>query len=184
MPDPIVEVSAVTTRLELPRPITLGSMHIAHRAYAVVTVRTESGLEGNAFALSRDAPVAAVVNEQLAPVLVGGDSDLVAARHDECFRATVASGRVGVVLRALSLVDVALWDVKGKRAGLPLGRLLGGNAPEVPTLLVGGYPTGEPPEELAARVGEYGRRGWRLLKLARVADPAAMRRLLDASREA
>jgi L-alanine-DL-glutamate epimerase-like enolase superfamily enzyme len=181
VPDPIVEVTAVTTRLELPRPIVLGTMRIASRAYAVVTVRTESGLEGNAFALSRDAPVAAVVQQQLAPVLVGRDSDLVAARFDECFRATVASGRVGVVLRALSLVDVALWDVKGKRAGLPLWRLLGGNAPEVPAMVVGGYPTGEPPEELAARVGEYGRDGWPLVKLARVGDHAVMRRLVDAS---
>jgi L-alanine-DL-glutamate epimerase-like enolase superfamily enzyme len=179
--DPVVEVRAVTTRLELPRPLTLGTMRIAHRAYAVVTVRTESGLEGNAFALSRDAPVAAVVNDQLAPALLGKDSDLVAARHDDCFRATVASGRVGVVLRALSLVDIALWDVKARRAGLPLWRLLGGNAPEVPALLVGGYPTGEPPEELGARVGEYGRQGWRAVKLARLGDADAMRRVLDAS---
>src|SRR5207249_2121624 len=77
-----------------------------------------------------------------------------------------------------------LWDVKAKRAGFPLWRLLGGNDPEVPTLIVGGYPTGEPPEELAARVGEYGRQGWRLLKLARLGDPDTMRRLLDASLEA
>src|SRR3954454_21344642 len=138
MVDPIAEVRAVTTQLDLPRPLQLGSMHIAHRAYAVVTVRTESGLVGKAFALSRDAPVAAVANEQLAPVLVGRDSDLVAARFDDCFRATIASGRVGVVMRALSLVDVALWDLKGQRAGLPLWRLLGGFAPEVPAMIVGG----------------------------------------------
>jgi L-alanine-DL-glutamate epimerase-like enolase superfamily enzyme len=182
--DPIAEVQALTTRLELPRPITLGTMRITHRAYAVATVRTESGLEGKAFALSRDAPVAAVVSQQLAPVLVGRDSELIAARADECFRATVAAGRVGVVMRALSLVDIALWDVKAQRAGLPLWRLLGGNAREVPTMIVGGYPRGEPPEELAAKVGEYGRRGWRLLKLARMADLEAMRRLLAASLEA
>ncbi len=183
MSDPITAVRAVTTQLELPRPLTLGTMHIAHRSYAVVTVTTESGLQGKAFALSRDAPVAAVVESQLAPVLVGRDSDLIAARFDECFRATVASGRVGVVMRALSLVDIALWDVKAQRAELPLWRLLGGYAPEVPTMMVGGYPTGGSPEELVARVCEYGARGWKLLKVARTADRDAMRRLLIGSLE-
>jgi L-alanine-DL-glutamate epimerase-like enolase superfamily enzyme len=181
--DPIVAVRAVTTRLELPRPIELGSMRIAHRAYAVVTIQTEAGLEGKAFALSRDAPVAEVIERQLAPVLVASDSDLVAARFDECFGAMVASGRVGIGMRALSLVDIALWDLKGQRAGLPLWRLLGGFAAEVPTMIVGGYPTGEPPEELAARIGDYGRSGWRLVKLARLGDAEAMRRLLAGSLE-
>jgi L-alanine-DL-glutamate epimerase-like enolase superfamily enzyme len=182
--DPIAEVEALTTRLELTQPITLGTMHITHRAYAVVTVRTESGLEGKAFALSRDAPIAAIVSEQLAPILVGRDADLVAARADECFRATVASGRVGLTMRAFSLVDIALWDIKAQRARLPLWRLLGGNAREVPMMVVGGYPTGEPPEELGAKIAEYGRRGWRLVKLARMADPEAMGRLLAAWGEA
>ena len=49
-------------------------MRTAHRAYAVVTVRRKAGFEGKAFALSHDAPVATVVDEQLAPVLVGRDS--------------------------------------------------------------------------------------------------------------
>jgi L-alanine-DL-glutamate epimerase-like enolase superfamily enzyme len=182
--DPIVDVSALTTRLELPRPITLGSMHITHRAYAVVSVRTASGIGGSAFALSRDAPVAAVVNDQLAPVLLGRDSDRVAARFDECFRTTVAVGRVGIGMRALSLVDIALWDVKAKRAGLPLWRLLGGHGREIPTMVVGGYPTGEAPEELGEKVAEYGRRGWPLVKVARIGDPEAMRRLLASARAA
>jgi L-alanine-DL-glutamate epimerase-like enolase superfamily enzyme len=182
--DPIVEVRARTIRLPLPRPLQLGPMQIAHRAYAVVTLRTASGFVGNAFSLSRDAPVAAVVNEQLAPLLVDRDAELVTARWQECFDATISVGRVGVVMRALSLVDIALWDVKAQRAGLPLWRLLGGADARVPTLMVAGYPTGEPPEELGERVGEYGREGWRLLKLARTPDSAAMRRLIQASTSA
>jgi L-alanine-DL-glutamate epimerase-like enolase superfamily enzyme len=176
--DPIVDVGAVTTRIDLPRPITLGSMHIAYRAYTVVTVRTESGIEGNAFSLSRDAPIAEVVNRQLAPALEGKDSDAIAARWDDGFRATIAAGRVGVVMRALSLVDVALWDAKGQRAGLPLWRLLGGHGSRVPCLMVGGYPTADAPEELGAKVAANGRAGWRLLKIARGGDPGAMRRIL------
>src|SRR4051794_13546034 len=113
--DPITEVEALTTRLELPRPLRLGPLEIRHRDYVVVTVTTASGLEGKAFSLTRGTPAAAVVSEVLAPLLVGRDADLVAARWDECFRATIAAGRTGVVMRALSLVDAALWDVKAQR---------------------------------------------------------------------
>src|SRR5438874_6894971 len=185
MKDEIVRVEAVTTVLELPRPLQLGPMRISRRAYVVVTVTTAAGLEGRAFALSRDAPVAASVSEQLAPVVVGRDSDLISACWEACFRGTIASGRVGVVMRALSLLDMALWDIKARRAGLPLWRLLGGYAPRVPAVLVAGYPSGQEPEELGERVGAYGREGWRLLKIARIHEPAEMRRLLaSASRSA
>lgn len=81
-------------------------------------------------------------------------------------------------MRALSLVDIALWDVKGKRAGLPVWRLLGGNQPEVPCILVAGYPTGEPPEALGAKVAEHAASGYEWLKVARTADPGSLKRLL------
>jgi L-alanine-DL-glutamate epimerase-like enolase superfamily enzyme len=178
MSDRIVAVEAVTVVLELPRPLQLGPMTISRRAYAVVTVATAGGFEGRAYALSRDAPIAACVNEQLAPVLLGRDADLISACWEAGFRGTIAAGRVGAVIRALSLVDIALWDIKAQRAGLPLWRLLGGYGPRVPAVMVAGYPTGQQPEELGERVAAYGRAGWRLLKLARVPDPGEMRRLL------
>src|SRR5207244_2587217 len=85
-------------------------------------------------------------------------SDLISACWEACFRSTIASGRVGVVMRALSLLDMALWDIKARRAGLPLWRLLGGYAPTVPAVLVAGYPTGQEPEELGEKVGACA--GW------------------------
>ncbi|MFI5427069.1 hypothetical protein [Aeromicrobium sp. UC242_57] len=50
-------------------------------------------------------------------------------------------GRTGLVMRAISLVDIALWDIQAKRAGLPLHRLLGGMRDEVPAIFVAGYPS-------------------------------------------
>jgi L-alanine-DL-glutamate epimerase-like enolase superfamily enzyme len=179
--DAIRSVDAFTVALDLPRPLRLGDMEIARRAYAVVVITTDSGISGKAYALSRDAPVASTVRDQLAPVLLGQDADLVSARWEDCFRATIAPGRVGVMMRAISLVDIALWDIKAQRASLPLWRLLGGNSPDVEMMLVAWYPTGEPPEALGARVAEYGQEGNRLLKVARVPDPEEMRRLLDSA---
>jgi L-alanine-DL-glutamate epimerase-like enolase superfamily enzyme len=177
--DAIRSVDAFTVALDLPRRLQLGDMEIARRAYAVVLITTDSGISGKAYALSRDAPVASTVREQLAPVLLGRDADLVSARWEDCFRATIAAGRVGAIMRAISLVDIALWDIKAQRAGLPLWRLLGGYSSDVEMMLVAGYPTGDGPEALGAKVAEYGREGNRLLKVARVPDPDEMRRLLD-----
>jgi L-alanine-DL-glutamate epimerase-like enolase superfamily enzyme len=179
--DAIRSVDAFTVALDLPRRLRLGDMEIARRAYAVVVITTDSGISGKAYALSRDAPVASTVRDQLAPVLLGQEADLVSARWEDCFRATIAAGRVGAVMRAISLVDIALWDIKGQRAGLPLWRLLGGYMPDVEMMLVAGYPTGDQPEVLGAKIGEYGREGNRLLKVARVPDPEEMRRLLDSA---
>lgn len=176
--DPIASIEASTVVLPIPRPLHLGPMVITERAYAVVTVRTSDGLEGHAIALSRGAPVAAAVNDLLAPALLGQSADRIEAAWDLAYRATIAAGRVGVVMRALSLVDIALWDIKGRRAGLPVWRLLGGDNPEAPCVMVAGYPTGDGPEALGHRVAQFADQGHRLLKVARVSEVDGMRSLL------
>ena len=55
------------------------------------------------------------------------------------FDGTVQIGRKGVLLRAISVVDIALWDLKGKRADLPLYKLLGASTDSVPAYASGGY---------------------------------------------
>lgn len=181
--DRIATVEATTVTLPIPRPLRLGSSTITQRRYAVVRVSTTDGLRGEAFALSRDTPVAATVRELLAPMLVGRPADAIAATGDALFRGALAGGRVGTFMRALSLVDIALWDIKGKRAGLPVWRLLGGGEPEVGCMLVAGYPTGEPSEELGEHVAACAREGHRLLKVARAASPDDTRRLLATAAE-
>lgn len=176
--DPIVTVAATTLVVPLPRPLRLGAMEIAQRRYAVATVRTRHGLVGRAYSLTRDLPVTALV-EQLSPLLVGRDADLIAGRYDDCVRATVAGGRTGALMRAVALIDIALWDIKAQRARLPLWRLLGGGAQRVPLVLVAGYPRDdEPVAELARRVLDHAAAGHTLLKVARAPDRERMRGLL------
>lgn len=169
----------------LASPILLGSTTITEREFLFVRITTEAGIQGTAFALSRGLPSEAFVAQVLAPVLIGRDGDLVEERLGECLAALPAPSRVGMVKRALSLVEIALWDAKGRRLGSPLWRLLGGRRPSVPVLVVGGYLTGDAsPEDVGARLGRLGEEGYPLLKIARAPTPELTRRLLTAARRA
>jgi L-alanine-DL-glutamate epimerase-like enolase superfamily enzyme len=82
---------------------------------------------------------AALVDELLAPVAVGHDADDIVGLWERLYRATLLSGRRGGVLRAVSAIDIALWDLKGKRLGVPVAVLLGGAATAIPAYASGGY---------------------------------------------
>jgi L-alanine-DL-glutamate epimerase-like enolase superfamily enzyme len=180
----IARVEAVDVRVPLPQPLQLGTMRIAERGYAVVSVTTDDGLSGHAIALNRDTPVAAAVNGVLARAIVGTPADRIGEAWERMFASTIAAGRVGTVLRGLSLIDIALWDVKGKRAGLPVWSLLGGARETVGVAIVGGYPRADlRPEEIGERVAAYSRDGYDVVKIARASDNAVTRRILHTARD-
>ena len=96
----------------------------------IVEVKTGDGLigYGEAFAYGVPQAVADVVNHTLRPLLIEQDASDIAGIADSLFRKTHLFGRYGVTTFAISGVDIALWDLAGKRAGLPLYALLGGAA--------------------------------------------------------
>jgi L-alanine-DL-glutamate epimerase-like enolase superfamily enzyme len=69
--------------------------------------------------------------------------------------------------------------VKGKRVGLPVWRLLGGDDPATTCVMVAGYPTGDNAKVLGERVAEYAREGHSLVKVAYDKRPEHMRTLLE-----
>jgi len=173
-------VRAGTATLPLPAPLRLGPVVVTEREYAAVEVETDDGLVGKAYCLTRNAPVVACVERLVTPVVMGREWSGPEEAWDACSRATVLIGRTGLVVRAIGLVDIALWDIAAQRAGLPLWRHLGGADPTAPAMLVASYPlTDRTPESLAADVVRYGAAGWWLLKIARDSDPDRMRRWLE-----
>ena len=99
---------------------------MSSRSYVVVRVRASSGLEGHGYAFGRGLPIGAIIREALAPLLVGAD-----ARFPERDPRGSCPARTGHIQSrdcfpaACSAVDLALWDLIGKRAGLPVADLLG-----------------------------------------------------------
>ncbi len=178
----VVAIRSGTAVLPLPAPLRLGPLEIREREYAAVEIETDDGLIGNAYCLTRNAPVAACVERLVAPVVSGRHVD-PAVCWDACSRATVTIGRSGLVVRAIGLVDVALWDVAAQAAGVPVWRLLRseGEPGTTPVMIVSAYPLSDrTPESLADDVIRHADAGFGLLKVARDADPDRMRRLLAA----
>jgi len=178
--DAVASVESSTVVLPLPQALRVGSMTIAAREYATVRLTTESGLVGKAYCLTRNAPVAEAVDRLFTPLVAGEDSSDIAGLRAQCLRANVMIARTGLAVRALGLVDVALWDVAAQRDGVPLHRLLGREATPPETMMIAAYPSeGRSSEALAADVAAYAAKGYRLLKIARSGDVELMRHWLD-----
>ncbi len=98
----------------------------------LVKVSTDDGLVGwgEAFGYFCANAVAAVVRDMVAPVVVGQDSRDPAALNLALQHRLHLHGRYGITIFAISGLDIALWDIAGKRAGVSVARLLGGRKRE------------------------------------------------------
>lgn len=174
----IAGIRTATAALPLPAPLHLGAMTVTRREYSAVQASDDDGRVGVSSCLSREAPMAEIVERLVAPHAVGVDADDPAAAWERMLRGSAIVGRVGLVRRAIGLVDIALWDVAARRAGVPLWRMLGtGDAPR-DAMLVAAYPSADrSPREVADEVLAQAD-GWAQVKISRMPDPAYMRDLL------
>ncbi|EYT60824.1 MULTISPECIES: enolase C-terminal domain-like protein [Microbacterium] len=174
----IARIDTATAALPLPAPLHLGAMTVTRREYSAVQATADDGTNGVAYCLSREAPMAEIVDRLVAVHAVGADADDPAATWERMLRGSAIVGRVGLVRRAIGLVDIALWDIAARRAGLPLWTLLGtGDGPRE-SMLVAAYPSADrTPREVADEVLAQAD-GWTNVKISRMPDPAYMRDLL------
>ena len=101
------------------------------RNYVLVKIETDEGLYGwgDATLNGRELAVASALEDHIAPLLIGRDPDRIEDTWQMLFRGTYWRGGP-VLMTALAGIDLALWDIKGKRAGLPVYSLLGGRTRE------------------------------------------------------
>ena len=81
--DPIRSLECFDCKVPLPRPLQVGASTVSHRSYVIVRVTAASGAQGTGFSFGRGLPVAAIIQQAFASIVVGADSvahQLVAAR--------------------------------------------------------------------------------------------------------
>lgn len=109
-------------------PTGFGGTNWTTLRYALVKVCTEDGLTGwgEGFGYNVLPATVAVIRDTLAPLAVGRDAADISALMGWLKHTLHLFGRGGPTQYALGGLDIALWDLAGKRAGVPLGQLLGG----------------------------------------------------------
>ncbi len=125
MTDRIAAIHLHPLSAKLREPFAYSQAWYAERGALLVEIVTEQGLTGwgEAFGPAR---ITAAVAAWLTPLLLGEDPDTTERHWQRMYNALRDHGRKGVVTEAISAIDTALWDIRGKRAGLPIHRLLGG----------------------------------------------------------
>jgi L-alanine-DL-glutamate epimerase-like enolase superfamily enzyme len=130
--------SIETGHYRIPLPVALSdSTHGVMTAFEVITVRVKDadGHDGVGYTYTtghNGGAVADLARREIPEIVAGCDADLIENLWQKVWWGLHYGGRGGPTVLALSAFDMALWDLKAKRAGLPLWKFLGGHEREVP----------------------------------------------------
>ncbi len=162
----ITAIQAIPLAIPM-KPVTPSSPWTAGaRKQIIVRVLTDGGLAGTGEAFAYGAPLAvcSVIEESLAPLLVGQDPLRIGALVDLMHRGTMIYGRRGLCMFAISGVDIALWDLLGKAHHAPVYELLGGAVrPRLP--VYASLLRYDSPADVARACQHYATQGFGMLKL-------------------
>ncbi|MEO7402975.1 MAG: mandelate racemase/muconate lactonizing enzyme family protein, partial [Burkholderiales bacterium] len=164
----IARIEAVASSVPVKSAVTLGIGRAVKRDAVIVKVTTDGGLVGWGESHHGRAPsaIANLVNTTLVQLATGMDSFDVVGVWSRIYSRQLASHGMGAATAlAMSGIDQALWDIRGKAVGLPLYRLMGGAAKPIPAY-AGGISLGyQPPAQLVDEARALVERGYRAVKL-------------------
>jgi len=119
-------------------PATMGTF--TFHGWLLCEIFTDDGLVGIGNAALSPRVTKELIDLYLKPVLIGADPWDTELLWQHMYRATMAFGRKGVAMVAISAVDIALWDLLGKSLDVPVWQLLGGRRAErMPAYASGGW---------------------------------------------
>ena len=134
------------------------------RNFVTLKIETDAGISGlgDATLNGRELAVDAYLAEHVIPCLIGKDAHRIEDIWQYLYRG--AYWRRGpVTMTAIAAVDMALWDIKAKVAGLPLYQLLGGACRD--GVMVYGHANGETVDETVAQAADYVAKGYKAVRL-------------------
>ena len=154
----------------IPLPVVLtDSTHGEMKAFELNTVRIRDadGAEGVGYTYTvghNGAAIDAILTRELPDIVMGADADHIETLWHKVWWALHYGGRGGPAVLALSAFDMALWDLKARRAQLPLWNFLGGANPRV-RVYAGGIDLELTPDELLRQTEDNLAKGFRAIKM-------------------
>lgn len=159
----ITDIQADMLRLPLPNPMLSGSSGgvggkpKVHIDVPICMIETDQGHTGLGFGwtlMGGGGAVAQFLRDDVAPYLIGREVHVHAIVQELTLKLQ-SMARAGIGRQAIGAVDIALWDLLGKEAGLPVWRLLGGTRTEVPVYGSDGGWLYMPADEIADAANDY-----------------------------
>jgi D-arabinonate dehydratase len=181
----ISSIDSFILAIPTPKPM---AQNYAQQKLVVAEIRTDEGINGLGYSLvfggGGAEAVHAYLATRLAPALVGEDPLFVERLWEKMFRADMGMKKQGVAAYALSALDIGLWDIAGKAAGLPLYKLWGAVTDRIPAYGSGGW-SKYSEKELIAEAEGYAAQGCRYYKMKiHHPDPLENRKRVEAVRRA
>jgi L-alanine-DL-glutamate epimerase-like enolase superfamily enzyme len=174
----IVDIRAIPLSYRCDPPYGSAGGMQASRGALLVEVETDDGITGIGEAGVGGGSARHVIEHQLCPMLIGEDPLLIEGLWQKMFARTRQFGRRGIVMNAISGIDIALWDIAGKVAKLPVYRLLGACRDRVEAYASGGfYQEGKSVDGLAGEAEGYRARGFRGMKMKIGRNPSTQTHL-------
>lgn len=129
----MTRIQSVTARhFQVPlKEVLVDAKHGNHSHFEIITatVRLDDGSEGTGYTYTGGrggSAIVAMIRDDLAPFLIGKEAADVESLYDAMLWHIHYVGRGGIASFAISAVDIALWDLRGKRSGQPLWQMAGG----------------------------------------------------------
>ncbi len=151
------------------KEVLVDAMHGEHHAFEVITIQVTDadGVTGVGYTFTggrNGHAIHATARHEFPDLVLGQDAECIEAIWEKVWWATHYGGKGGPTVLALSALDMALWDLKGKRTEQPLWRLLGGHDNKV-SCYAGGIDLHLSAAELIAQSERNVERGFRAIKM-------------------
>ena len=138
-----MKITAIKTSIhEVPNSPPVSAYYAAN-TYIVARIETDEGLEGLGYTMliggGGSKAVHAYMEESLIPLLIGEDPLLIGRIWEKMYENDRGIRKKGIPVYAMSALDIGLWDILGKSAGMPVWQLTGAQTDKVPVYGSGGF---------------------------------------------
>src|SRR5215213_9720704 len=160
----ITQIESQIVRVPLDEPLADGpATKGATQSFVTLRMRTDEGVEGLGISFFGGGAIKAAI-DGLGALTVGMDPLGIEAIVGKIRGAAASSGPGGIFTLALSAIDIALWDIRGKVFNQPVSKLLGGFRERVPTYASGALMRGFPLEHVEKAAARLVEQGFRQMK--------------------